>query len=55
MPSDEEAKTDVEKIREMIRLLNRALDNCNKLLAHVEAPEQISGQDNEPNVKRPSA
>lgn len=55
MATKGDEKTDVEKIREVIRLLNLALDKCNKLLVHTEECIQSSGQDNEPRLKRPSA
>ena len=45
--------TGVEKIREVIRLLKLTLDDCNKLL--VKESIQLSGQENEPRLKRPSA
>ena len=48
-------KTEAERIREMIRMLHHALDNCNKLLALAEETTQLSGQDNEPPLKHPSA
>ena len=51
MATEGEPKTDVERIMEMIRLLNLALDRCNKLLAQAEDSVQASGQDNEPRLK----
>ena len=47
--------TEVDRIREVIRLLMLALDNCNKLLVQAEEANQSSGQDNAPQLKRPSA
>ena len=48
-------KTEAERIREVIRLLLLALDNCNKMLALAEKSTQLSGQDNDPPLKLPSA
>jgi len=47
--------TNVETIRKVILLLNRAIYSCNKLLVRGEESIQVSGQDNEPRRKRPSA
>ena len=55
MATNGKQKSDVERIREVIRLLNRALRNCTKLLVEAKASVQLSGQDNEPRLKRPSA
>jgi hypothetical protein len=55
MATEGDEKTDVERIREVVRLLNLALDKCNELLVQAEKSIQLSGQDSEPRLKRPSA
>ena len=55
MATTGDEKAELETIRQVIRLLNVALDNCNKLLVQAEESIRLSGQDNEPRRKRPSA
>jgi hypothetical protein len=52
MATKGDEKTDVERIREAIRLINLALDKCNSLLERAEKSIQLSGQDNRPRRKR---
>lgn len=55
MAAKDDGKTEIERLREVIRLLNRAIYDCNRLLMQAEASIEASGQDNEPRLKRPSA
>lgn len=43
MATKGDVKTDVERIREAIRLLNLTLDKCNELLVQAEAIQVSKG------------
>jgi hypothetical protein len=52
MASKSKEPTDPQRIREVIDLLHRALEDCHRLLGQAETDVRQSQQDNSPPIRR---